>query len=305
MEYLTLIFESSRIFSGNGECVILHPENAEKYEELCRSAEYYSFRAVEAYISGGLGLNELKLAVDRVENELRCRTGKLVAGDAVFELIPHIFLVNRIVCSGKVELIPEVQIYACPAPASENDINDIKIKRVKNVEKTLEKIRKAEIKAIKTGKTDYVSRINELEGSMLGYPDCCVKEFSRRKKLRNSGKRVKSLEGEIAEEYLKQGLHRILERAFRDGIEKVEGSIPKTLFALNFYPCSLSCRKAEKVGEECKSFLEEKKYKYLFEAGVLAAMCDIETICVKMGKIKGRDYIYLSPEAVISRFTEL
>ena len=76
--------------------------------------------------------------------------------------------------------------------------------------------------------------------------------------------------------------------------------IPKSLFAFNFYPCSLKCRSAEKAGEKCKEVLDGR-LKGLFEAGVVAAMCDIEAICVKMGKVKGKDYVYLSPDEIISR----
>ena len=288
---LTLTFESSRIFAGISNCIMLHPANASEFEAFRRTAERCASGVLEAYVSGRAGLEELRAAIEKLELDVerKLENVRLNVGGEELRLIPYIFSVNRIVCSGRLEFSPELQFYAC------------KSGEIEDVRKSLKKIRSAELRAIKSGKAEKVSKVNELEGAMLGYPQCCVKEFSRRKRLRNSGKNVRSLEGKIAEEYLKLGLSEALERAFREGVMSVLDSIPSSLFAFNFYPCSLKCKNAEKVGRECRRALEERGFSLLFEAGVIAAMCDLEAICVKMRKIRGKSFVYLSPEDIISR----
>ncbi len=276
---LTLAFEASRISAGISECVMSNYTFPECFEYEARVKT-----AVKV-----LELEELYSAVSEIEEEIRGKVESVKVFDLELTFEPFFYLVNRIVCLGSVVLTPELQFYACKNP--------------EKVRLKLNKIRKVEEKVLKTQKAEKIHRINELEGELLGYPECCVKKFSKSKKLRNLGKPVKPPEGEIAEEFLKKGYHETLDRIFRENVSLREVKIPESLFAFNFYPCNIECKRAKAVGKSCKSKLEKFNMGELFMAGVVASMCGILAMCIKMRKIngKGRDYCYTEPEEIMRK----
>ena len=273
---LGLKFEASRLLAGISKCVMYNPfpELTAEYEAKVRTVLQGEIERVYEYI-------------EELEDELRKKSGKFDFGNLSLKFEPFFFLVNRIVCRGSVVISPELQFYLCRD----------------DIARYTKKIRKTEMKILKSRNPSKIYRINELEGEMLGYPSCCIGNFSRRKRLRNTGKSIKSPEEVVADEFVEMGLHEILDAVFsgKTSLEDVE--LPKSLFAFNFYPCTIRCRSAEKIGEKCESALEELEMKYLFRAGVVAAMCDILEICIKMKKIEGknRSYCYERPEEIIKK----
>ncbi len=266
-----LSFEASRISANVSKCV-MSSKNLNLNEELF--IQNYNYNSI---------YDSIRILEEKIGNS------KLEVLDLKLVTLPFFYVINRIISFGKVLISPELQFYACRI----EDEDWLKDK--------LAKIRKAEEKILRSGKAEKICKINELEGKMLGYPECCIENFVRKKKMRNLGKRVISPEGQIAEEFLSEEYYKVLDSVFlaNKDVESVE--LPLSLFALNFYPCKLSCKKAKRIGEVCMERMEELGKERLFKAGVVAAMCNIMAICIKMKKLSGknRDYCYFSPEDII------
>ncbi len=273
---LGLKFEASRLLAGISKCVMYNPfpELTAEYEAKVRTVLQGEIERVCEYI-------------EELEDELRKKSGEFEFGNLNLKFEPFFFLVNRIVCRGEVVVSPELQFYLCRD----------------GIARYTKKIRKTEMKILKSRNPSKIYRINELEGEMLGYPSCCIGNFSKRKRLRNSGKGVRSPEEVVADEFVEVGLYRVLDAVFTGKISLKEAELPNSLFAFNFYPCTINCRRAEKIGERCESALEELGMKNLFRAGVVAAMCDILEICIKMKKIEGknRSYCYDRSEEIMKK----
>ena len=273
---LGLKFEASRLLANISKCVMYNPfpELTAEYETKVRMLLHGEIERVYEYI-------------EELEDELRKKAGEFEFEDLRLKFEPFFFLVNRIVCRGNVVISPELQFYLCKD----------------DIARYTKKIRKTELKIVKSGNPSKIYRINELEGEILGYPSCCISNFSKRKRLRNAGKSIKSPEEVVADEFVEMGLHEILDAVFSGKISLRDVELPNSLFAFNFYPCTLKCERAEKIGEKCESVLEELEMGNLFRAGVVAAMCDILEICIKMKKIEGknRSYCYAKPEEIMKK----
>jgi hypothetical protein len=116
------------------------------------------------------------------------------------------------------------------------------------VVKTLEKIERLEKKPSLKNRL----KINELEGEILGYPDCCISSFVNLKRG--------SVEGKTPPE-TKTVLECMDSNVFLDVLKAFpEPKIPYcaySLFTSNFYPCSIGCKKAIEIGKKCESFFDE------------------------------------------------
>jgi hypothetical protein len=277
---LTLRFEASRLLAGVSKCIMYNP-----FPDLTVEYEMRA-RAVVTHETGKI--ENVYASIEELEEELREKVTGFEFSNLEIQVEPFFFLVNRIVSTGRILISPELQFYLC----------------IDRVSRTLRKIRKAELRVIKSRKPEKICRVNELEGELLGYPDCCISNFSKRKRLRNLGKNVKSPEGEIAEEFVNTGYHLLVDRVFSNRALLKDAELPNSLFTFNFYPCSIKCKKAEKTGERCKNALAEIGEETLFKAGVLSVMCDILKLCIKMKRINGknRDYCYTNPEEIIRMF---
>jgi len=273
---LGLKFEASRLLANLSKCIMYNP-----FPEL--TAEYET--KVRLVLSNEI--EKVYECIEELEDELREKAGEFEFGSLRMKFEPFFFLVDRIVCRGDIVISPELQFYLCKD----------------NITRYTKKIRKTELKIVKNRNPSKIYKLNELEGEMLGYPSCCISSFSKRKRLRNTGKSVKSPEEVIADEFIEMGLHEVLDAIFAGEVSLKEAKLPDSLFAFNFYPCTLMCKRAGKTGEKCKNALEELQMGNVFKAGVVAAMCDILEICIKMKKIEGknRSYCYAKPEEIMKK----
>ncbi len=276
MSRLCLFFEVSRIIANVSKCIMYNP-----FPELTKETVNEIFTFFDP--------NDPYSKVEKLEFELSKKLEKTEVFGVDLVYIPFFYLVNRIVCLGKVIITPELQFYICKQEDKEWAKNQLK------------KIRKIEENILKSGNTSKIYKINKIEGNLLGYPKCCVENFVRRKKLRNSGKRITSPEGLIAMEFIENGYHTILDSIFLKKENIMNVKLPLTLFAFNFYPCKLNCKRAEKIGNTCFEKMSEIGMEKLFRAGIVAVMCNVLSMCIKMKIVDGtnRTYSYYSPEKII------
>jgi len=124
----------------------------------------------------------------------------------------------------------------------------------KDVMKTLKEIERLE----KNPTLENRLRINELEGILLGYPECCVKEFIHLK--------MASSLGEAPPPETKTVLECIKSDLFVDVLKNFpEPEFPEiaySLFTSNFYPCKIGCIKAKRVGKDYENYLDKYSLAY-------------------------------------------
>jgi len=124
----------------------------------------------------------------------------------------------------------------------------------KEVMKTLKEIERLE----KNPTLENRLRINELEGILLGYPDCCVREFIHLKRLSSLGEALPP-ETKTVLECIRSGLFAEVLKNFP------EPEIPEiaySLFTSNFYPCKIGCTKAKRIGKDYKNYLDKYSLAY-------------------------------------------
>ncbi|AEA47986.1 DUF483 domain-containing protein [Archaeoglobus veneficus] len=274
----SLIFEAGRIAAGLTDCVMYNP-----FPEISAGAQLPLHRLLSGYRQGICSLNELYDYVERLERwaeeEARVfRTPDVLREYCEIKPVPFCFIINRIISSPRLEFAPEMQFYL------------VRAGRERAIAKMLSKIRNAEKSAIKKSDARKIARINEIEGRMLGYPDCCVNAFVELKKGRMEGKDLPSPERVIAEEFVERGLAELTVRILEGEEDLPDESY--SLFATNFYPCSLLCPKALEAGRRYREFLDKTMHG-LFIAGIAANLASILVVCFNM-HLKGY-FASLSP----------
>ncbi|MFN3383262.1 MAG: DUF483 domain-containing protein [Archaeoglobaceae archaeon] len=95
-------------------------------------------------------------------------------------------------------------------------------------------------------------RLIELEGKLFGYPDCCVRAYAR-------SKNDFPLETKLILECFESGTFKILV----DSLKNSRIDFFPQFFTMNFYPCSVECKRAKRVGIRLQKFLGdfEKAFK--------------------------------------------
>jgi len=267
---IPLIFEAGRIAANLTDCVMYNP-----FPEISAGVQFPLSRLVSGYLNGHYSLKELYGYVERLERwareEVKFRTPKQLNTLVELTAIPFCFLLNRIISSQSLIFAPEMQFYI------------VRQEREKAVLKMLQKMRNAELSAIKKADARKISKVNEIEGLLLGYPECCVSSFVKLKKERAEGKNVPSPEKVIAEEFIECGLAKITVDVIKGKLSP--NGLPEesySLFATNFYPCSLKCANAIEVGRSYGHFLDSIAENVFF-SGIIANMASILAVCVEMG----------------------
>ena len=265
---IPLIFEAGRIAAKLTDCVMYNP-----FPEMSAGVQLPLSKLVSGYLNGHYTLKELYGYVERLEKwacrEVEFRTPEQLSALVELTAIPFCFLLNRIISSQRLIFAPEMQFYI------------VRQEKEKAVLKMLQKMRNAEVSAIKKVDARKISRINEIEGLLLGYPECCVSSFIKLKKERAEGKNIPSPERVIAEEFIKYGLASFTEEAIKGKFRRLpeEGY---SLFATNFYPCSLKCANAIEMGKSYSRFLDDIA-ENVFLSGVIANLASVLVVCVEMG----------------------
>ncbi len=268
---ISLIFEAGRIAAKLSKCAMycISPE-------LSAGAMMPLQRLVSGYIREVYSTRELYTYIEKLEtwalNEVTISTPDVLASYVELEVVPFCFVLNRIISSPKPEFAPEMQFY----------ITDRKYRSA--LSKSLSRIRRIEQEAIKKRDAGRIPKINEVEGKMLGYPECCVSAFAKLKKERIAGKQSPSPERVIAEEFTESGLDELTVKALNGRVELPDEAY--SLFATNFYPCSLRCERAIEFGKAYQNFLDSI-VKGVFSAGVVANLASILVMCMNMGVVRG------------------
>jgi hypothetical protein len=146
------------------------------------------------------------------------------------KLIPKIYFLNRILSSPTIT--PDVNIYVANEVGNE-----------------LKSIGKIERKVL-DGKIDFEEgrkKIIEIEGKMLGYPECCIENFT------SSKEEDIPAETKLVYECIENNhFIRIV-----DSLSKSRMELFPSLFTSNFYPCSFDCKKAMQIGFSIDKWLED------------------------------------------------
>jgi len=104
-------------------------------------------------------------------------------------------------------------------------------------------------------------RMIELEGKLLGYPECCIRKFSR---LKVDGKNP---EKKTIVECIERGVFEDLLRSYP------EPNQIKSLFTTNFYPCSLDCKRANEIGERLVEY--DRNYRFKIVISIINLMTPV------------------------------
>jgi len=224
--------EISRIKSGIAEGVIL-----QKIFEPDSSALKILNSLFHKFLKNEIDVSELFMEVMGIERKIirycmRHNLFKVIRALEV-ELVPIVVFTNRILRNPP--LSPDIQFFVFE----------------KNSKRYIRKIRKIERRVVGSSIDfeDGRERLMRVEGRILGYPKCCIESYIE-------GKRNMSAENRIVIEGIDQGIFDSLLESFRNSWIV---SFPQ-FFTSNFYPCSVCCENATKVGLAVEQWLEYEHF---------------------------------------------
>ena len=205
--------EIERIRANLTDCVMpLHP-----------------FREIAKFRS--LVLENPRYAKRFAESEVRSSKEYAELSDMGLDVIVTPSILSRVLTF---EVSPDLIVYVCRS------------NKRRAIEKKLEKITSLEVKAIRKRSIEDRLKISEIEGEILGYPECCVSKFVELKRNCFFG-RSSPPETVTILECLESGI-------FKDTLKHFSNppnELPQEYFAFftsNFYPCTIACSKAISVG---------------------------------------------------------
>ncbi len=217
----SFLIELERIKAGVTECVMpLH--------DFVFLSEYR-----------GLVQTNPKLAKKLAESDLKKTEEYKVVKKLDLEVVVAPTLSGRVV---PFQISPDLIVYVC-----RSDRKDF-------VEKKAEKMLKLEWRGLRRKTLKDWLKIFEIEGRMLGYPECCVEKFVKMKEKSFYGESVPP-ETDVVMRCLEHDFFDVL-RFFKEPSE-----IPEQYFAFftsNFYPCDVNCQKAISIGVAVREHLDEK-----------------------------------------------
>ena len=221
--------ESARICAGLSKYVLLQ----QTFSDIILKSLPELDQLLRRYLGGSLGVDELYLKIcfieDLIKQDVDNTTVSKFCKKLDLNIHPKVFFVNRILNSPP--FVVDVNIYISK--------NDDELEKLQNIER---KVLKGKL-SYSTGK----SKIIRLEGRMLGYPNCCIENYVEGKET------GKSAERDLIYECLTKGyfdfllMHCIQSRIL----------FTPSLFTSNFYPCSIECSKAIRIGERIREWLED------------------------------------------------
>ncbi len=170
------------------------------------------------------------------------------------DVIVYEFSVNRIISSLEPIFTRDICIYV------------FRRDRRKRIEKKLRRIMHLE----RNPNLDNRLKINEIEGEMLGYPECCISNFVELKRKCAMGKSMPP-ESKTIVECIESGVFSNIidffpDPSFYDDI--------CSLFTSNFYPCSLKCKRAYGIGRKYMEMLEEP-YKTAYKCKIVSNVINL------------------------------
>ncbi len=187
----------------------------------------------------GLVRTNPKLAKKLAESDLKKTEEYKIVKKLDLEVIVAPTLSGRVI---PLQISPDLIVYVC-----RSDRKDF-------VEKKVEKMLKLESRGLNRKSLKDWLKIFEIEGKMLGYPECCVEKFVKMKEKSFYGESVPP-ETDIIMRCLEHDFFEVL-RFFREPSE-----IPEHYFAFftsNFYPCDVNCQKAISIGVAVREHLDEE-----------------------------------------------
>ncbi len=221
-----LFLEVSRVKSGISNCVLpqkVFEPDFSVYEKL--NTQFARF------MNGECGVGELWETAEVVEelalNSLNSALIKAVS-ELGLRLTPVVIFANRVL--KKEVFYPEIQFFVCKNAAN--------LKRLKMIDRK-----------ILEGKIEFGKgrdRLIRIEGKILGYPECCVDKYIE-------GKKEFPAESRLIIECIEHGIFDVVLEAFK---KSQIISLPQ-FFTSNFYPCSVGCKRAEKMGLKIEEWLGE------------------------------------------------
>ena len=241
----TLFFEVARIVANTSFCVLPQQVFTFKFNNL------RLLNSIFSYIAGEIDCKKLESEINYIEREainfLKKDDLSKILHNLDMEVIPFCTIVDRILNSEETPIFPTIYYYVYKKGKRER------------VEEVLHKIRAFEIEVLSENELEKRLEIVKLEGKLLGYPECCINEFLDLKKRAILNNYSLSPEKKTILELLESGLlnkfHELLENI--DSFEYVY-----SLFSLNFYPCSIFCKKAIKIGKTCNDHLDKNNRAY-------------------------------------------
>lgn len=249
----TLLLEIVRIRAKLADCVI-----PQQFFESKFHADLTNL--ISSYLNGLIDAETLEQRINGIENkikeELKSNEIREMLNELNVDVLPFCVVVDRILSSKDIPVFPEVQYYVYD------------VSKENNVIRRLKKVRRSEMKVFE-GKDELKNRMKiiEIEGELLGYPKCCVDEFLRLKKKAILSNSSLTPEKKVVIELLDLDIHNKLPEIFSNlDFDDVFYS----LFTSNFYPCSIRCKNAIKIGKICKDYLEQyPEYKKAYKCRLL------------------------------------
>ncbi len=219
----TFFLEISRVRCGLSRFVLPQQVFCDVVIRFAEKIEFLFNRYQHGLISLGTLFREKETIEKSIKSEISHYTEYVSCKRLGLDVIPYIYFINRILKNPK--FFPDIFFFV----SDRSGIGEIK---------------RIERRAIE-GKIDYQrgkSKIIKLEGKLLGYPRCCIREFLKG-----------SAETRLILECVDGGL-------FKELINSLEKSEIKPFYAFftsNFYPCSVDCRRAERIGEILDDYLDD------------------------------------------------
>ena len=255
-----LFFEVVRILANVAVCVL--PQQVFNVN----SNNLHLLNTTFSYISRSINLQKFKEEINNVENRisntLEDNKIKKELRELGIDVLPFCTIVDKIISSKEMPIFPNVQYYV------------YKIEEEDSVKKILEKIRKMEIEILnsKNIKSQLKNRLKiiKLEGELLGYPKCCINEFIKLKKKNILEGYKVTPEKKVIIDLLNSKMLEEFQKIIESSLSYFNESL-YSLFSMNFYPCSIACRNAIKVGKICEEYLDnvENAFKKGYRCGLL------------------------------------
>jgi len=221
-----LFLEISRIKGGISKCVLpqkVFEPDFSVYEKLNNG--FARFMNDECEIEE---LYETAEVIEELALNSLNPTLKEVISELGLRLTPVVVFANRVL--KKEVFCPEIQFFVCKNAAD--------LKRLKKIDRK-----------IIEGKIEFGKgrdKLVRIEGEILGYPECCVDKYIESKKDFPA-------ESRLIIECVEHGIFDAVLEAFK---KSQTISLPQ-FFTSNFYPCSVGCKRAEKMGLKIEEWLGE------------------------------------------------
>ncbi len=248
----TLFFEVARIEARVTNCVLPQQVFLVDVDKLNNLANL-----VSSYMNGLVDVEKLIHKINEIEfnvgEELKTNNLRKKLNELDMEVLPFCTLIDRILSSKEILVFPTVQYYVYDSS------------KERQIRKKLRRIRKLEMMILeKQDKLKNRMKIIKREGELLGYPKCCINEFLKLK-------RKAVLFGSITPE--KKVVMELLDLEILKTLPEIFNGLSfdlfYSLFSLNFYPCTIKCKRAVKIGKTCVDYLDQFGYRKAYECCLL------------------------------------